>query len=56
MLQRQDVTFEYDGPKLTSVQIIMRKHKSNKDYSPLVISLQAIPDSPFCPVKNRVIQ
>ena len=50
VLQRQDVTFEYDGPRLASVQIIMREHKTNKDHAPLVISLQAIPDSPFCPV------
>ncbi|XP_078327575.1 uncharacterized protein LOC144623177 [Crassostrea virginica] len=50
VLQRQDVIFEYDGPRLASVQIIMQEHKTNKDHAPLVISLQAIPDSPFCPV------
>ncbi|XP_078329270.1 integrase/recombinase xerD homolog isoform X1 [Crassostrea virginica] len=50
VLQRQDVTFDYNGPQLAAVQIIMRKHKTNKDHSPLVISLQSIPNSPYCPV------
>ena len=49
VLQRQDVTFDYNGPQLAAVQIIMRKHKTNKDHSPLVISLQSIPNSPYCP-------
>ena len=36
---------------LSPVQIIIREHKTNKHHTPLVISLQAIPNSQFCPVK-----
>ena len=52
VLQRQHVTFEFDDPKLTSVQTIMREHKTNTDHAPLVISLQTIQDFPFCPVNT----
>lgn len=50
VLQRPDVTFEYNDSQLSAVQIIMREYKTNKHHSPLVISLRAIPSSPYCPV------
>lgn len=50
VLQRSDVSFEYTNSVVSAVQIIMREYKTNKHHAPLVISLQAIPNSPFCPV------
>mgnify|MGYP003692077389 CR=1 FL=1 len=40
----------YKGPQLAAAQIIILKHKTNKDHFPLVIFLQSIPNSPYCPV------
>lgn len=51
VLQRSDVTFQYTGSKLSAVQIIMREYKTNKHYNPLVLSVQVIQGSPFCPVQ-----
>lgn len=51
VLQRSDVTFQYTGSKLSAVQIIMREYKTNKHHNPLVLSVQAIQGSPFCPVQ-----
>lgn len=50
VLQRSDVTFQNTGSKLAAVQIIMREYKTNKHHNPLVLSVQAIQGSPFCPV------
>jgi integrase len=50
VLQRPDVSFEHKDSQLSAVQIIMREYKTNRHHSPLVISLQAIPNSPYCPV------
>lgn len=49
VLQRSDVTFNQSS--LSEVQIIMRDYKTNKHKSPLIISIQAGPDSAYCPVK-----
>lgn len=48
VLQRSDVTFS-KGPS-RAVQIIMRDYKTNKHHTPLIISVQACPDSTYCPV------
>ena len=50
VLQRSDVSFEYTNSVVSAVQIIMREYKTNKHHTTWVISLQAIPNSPFCPV------
>ena len=50
VLQRCDIHFEYKGASLHGMQIVMREYKTNKNHSPIIISLQAIQCSPFCPV------
>ncbi|XP_022302388.2 uncharacterized protein LOC144627038, partial [Crassostrea virginica] len=51
VLQRSDLHFEYNGSSLKSVQIVMRDFKTNKNHTPIIISLQAMHDSSFCPVQ-----
>lgn len=48
LLQRSDVTFS-KGPS-RAVQNIMRDYKTYKHQTPLIISVQACPDSTYCPV------
>lgn len=50
VLQRCDVHFEYKGASLHGVQIVIREYKTNKNHSPIIISLQAMQCSSFCPV------
>ena len=51
ILQRSDITFHQTGTILEDVQIVMRDYKTNKHHTPIIISLQACPDSIYCPVK-----
>lgn len=51
LLQRPDISFEYQGTTLSGVQLIMREYKTNKHHTPLVISLQSTTDSAYCPVQ-----
>ncbi|XP_062601811.1 integrase/recombinase xerD homolog [Saccostrea cucullata] len=51
VLQREDVTFEHKSNSIVGVQIIMREYKTNKHNKPLVIYLQASPNSQYCPVQ-----
>ena len=51
VLQRSDVSFSYTNSAVSAVQIIMREYKTNMHHTPLVISLQDIPNSSICPVK-----
>ena len=54
MLQRQDVTFEYDGPKLKSVQIIYGNTKSTK-IMPLSQITSGFSRFPFFPVNAPLV-
>ena len=38
VLERQDVTFDYNGPQLATAQIIMRKHKFPFGHIPAIYS------------------
>ncbi|XP_078336925.1 uncharacterized protein LOC111126792 [Crassostrea virginica] len=50
VLQVQDITFSGDRCNPSTVQIILRHHKTQKKNEPITISIQASPNSQFCPV------
>lgn len=51
VLQRSDITFKQENNLLEGVQIVMRDYKTNKHHVPIIISLQACPNSLYCPVQ-----
>ncbi|XP_048771145.2 integrase/recombinase xerD homolog [Ostrea edulis] len=50
IVQVQDITFSGDECNPSTLQIVLRHHKSQKKNEPITISIQASPNFQFCPV------
>jgi hypothetical protein len=52
VIQRSNVTFQFEGSTLKSVQLVMHHYKNQKQNNPFVITLESNKDPSMCPVAS----